>query len=212
MKKAPVLNPTQENYKMLIQRAEDYTRQAKEAEKAGDKSTAEALRVTARQARERADEMARYLPIGVIKAPAHAGKKKPRTKKKPSRSGRKLTADDMIAGVFRGVQKATGKNYATDTLQHATTPEECKQWLKTVKAMFTDADGKLDKKGYCNALNSTRDNMLFTAGELQKAIEDARRSGNDKSIPGYETMINQYQTNAGLLADEIRANGGKVNK
>ena len=200
-----------ENYNMLIRRAKNYTRQAIEAENAGDKTTAQALRVTAQQAYDRAEEMARHIPIGVTKTPAHAGKKKPRTKKTPSRSGRKLTVNEMMAGVFRGVEKVTGKNLATDTLQYATTPEECRQWVKTVKAMFTDREGKLDKKGYCNALNTTRDNMLFTVSELQKAIEDARRSGDAAAVPGYEVMIERNQTNAGILEKEIKSNGGKVN-
>lgn len=137
-------------------------------------------------------------------------KKKPRTKKTPRRSGRKTTINEMLAGVFRGVEKVTGKNLAADTLQHVTTPEECRQWVKTIKAMFTDREGKLDKKGYCNALNTTRDSMLFTVSELQKAIEDARRSRNDAAVPGYEVMIEQYKTNAGILEKEIKKNGGKI--
>ena len=77
--------------------------------------------------------------------------------------------------------------------------------------MYTDDAGELDRKGYCNTLNSARDSMLFTIDELNKAIEDARRSGSNKAVPGYRTLIEQYQTNAGIIEKEIKANGGKVN-
>ena len=202
------MKENRQKYNQTIQRAREAEQKAEHWEKRGDGQLARIYRMNAENLRERANAL--KAEIDHIEKNARSIRKKKKTT--GSRSGRKLTTDDMIAGIFRGVEKATGKNYATDTLQYATTPEECKVWLRTVKAMFTDAGGKLDKKGYCNALNYTRDNMLFTAGELQKAIEDARRSGNDMPIPGYETLINQHQTNAGLLADEIRANGGKVNK
>lgn len=143
-------------------------------------------------------------------APIGVGRKAAPKKKNSSRS--KISVDDLIAGTLKGVQKATGKNYAADILQHVTTPQECNQWMRTVKAMFTNADGKVDKKGYCNALNTVRDNILFTVSELKKAIDDAQRSRDNKAVPGYETMIEQHLTIAGMLEKEIKSNGGKVNK
>ena len=158
----------------------------------------------AQMMRENAGTAARRsgAPIG-IKGKADPGRKNP--------AGAKMDTNKIISGIFRGVEKATGKNLATDVLQHATTPQECKAWLQAVKGMYTSPEGTLDKEGYCNALNTVRDDMLFTIGELEKAIEDARREGNEKPVPGYETMITTYQTNAGILADEIQKNGGKVN-
>ena len=138
---------------------------------------------------------------------SHAGQNKPRT---PSRSERNISVNEMMAGIFRSVEKATGKNLVMDPLQHATTPDECRQWLETVKAMFTDREGKLNKKEYCKALNSVRNNLLFTVKELEQAIADANRSGNTETIPGFEVMIERYETNAGILAEEIQKNGGKV--
>ena len=125
--------------------------------------------------------------------------------------GKKLTADKIIAGVLKGVEKATGKSLALDTLQHVTSVEECKYWIQVLKGMCTDVDGNLDKKAYCSTLNTARDSMLFTCGELRQAIKDAIRDGNESMVPGYETLINQYETNAAAIAAEISANGGKIN-
>lgn len=134
-------------------------------------------------------------------------------KHSPGRSmpGEKLTADKIIAGVLKGAEKATGKSLALDTLQHVTSVEECKYWIQVLKAMCTDVDGNLDKKAYCSTLNTARDSMLFTCGELRQAIKDAIRDGNESMVPGYETLINQYETNAAAIAAEISANGGKIN-
>lgn len=199
-----------EKYDRLVQQARFYTQQAIEAENAGDKSTADVLRMAARQQYGKADEIANLYPVTVGKQHPIGLKKKPRTKKTPGRSGRKLSVNEMMASVFQGVEKVIGKNLAMDTLQHSATPEECKQWIQTIKAMFTDSEGKLDKKGYCNALNIARGNMLFTASELEKAVEDARQSGNTAGVPGYEVLIKRNQINAGLLAKEIKAVGGTV--
>ena len=140
--------------------------------------------------------------------------KRIRKEEYPSRGsmpGKNMTADAVIAGVLKGVEKATGKSLALDTLQHVTSVEECKYWIQVLKAMYTDVDGNLDKKAYCSALNTVRDSMLFTCGELRQAIKDAIRDGNESMVPGYETLINQYETNAAAIAAEISANGGKVN-
>lgn len=220
------MKTNKEKYNELLQRIKQDESKAEYWEKAGETDLAEHYRQNVKTMKQKADKLQLDVKAGerveaVLKGNARRSVRqaprrkttagKPRTQGTPNRSGRKLTADEIIAGLFKGVEKATGKNFATDTIQHVTTPDECREWLKTVKAMHTDKEGKLDKKGYCNALNNVRDNMLFTIQELKKAIEDARRSGEEKAIPGYETLINQYETNAGIIADEIKANGGKVN-
>ena len=98
-----------------------------------------------------------------------------------------------------------------DTLQHVTSEAECKYWVQVLRAMYTDTSGKLDKESYCGALNAARDSMLSTCGELRQAAEDASRYGNENSVPGYKILIEQYETNAAVIAAEIIANGGKVN-
>lgn len=177
----------------------------------GDDRLAQYHRAKADKLRKKARELGVNISLHGVKpgtASRRSGRKEEARTAEPRRN---FSADKMIAGAFKGMQKATGKNYATDVLQHVTTPKECEQWIRVVKAMCTDDAGTLDKKGYCNALNSVRDSMLFTIDELNKAIEDARRSGSNKAVPGYRTLIEQYQTNAGIIEKEIKANGGKVN-
>ncbi len=205
------INQIKEKYDWLIQQGRFYTQQAIEAENAGDKSTADVLRMAARQQYGKAEKIAKLYPGTVGRQPTIDWKKRPKTKKTPSKSGRKLTAKEMIASTFQGIEKVIGKNLAMHTMQHSATPDECKRWIKTIKAKFTDQCGWLDKKGYCNVLNTTRDNMLFTISELQKAVEEARQSGNTAGIPGYEVLIERNQINAELLAKEIKLVGGIVN-
>lgn len=140
----------------------------------------------------------------VLKADVKKRKKKTRPKKK-------LSADEIISGLFKGAEKATGKDFSLDVIQHVTDPDECRLLLQRIKATFTKIDGTLDREGYCGALNRSRDNILFTIDELKKAIEDTRREGNEKPIPGYETLIEKYETNAGIIKTEIEKNGGKAN-
>lgn len=135
--------------------------------------------------------------------------------RKPSpyrgRKKKKMTPGDIMAGLFQSVEKTTGKDFSLDVIQHVTNPDECRLLLQRIKATFTKIDGTLDREGYCGALNRSRDNILFTIDELKKAIEDARREGNEKPIPGYEILIEKYETNAGIIKAEIEKNGGKAN-
>ena len=126
-----------------------------------------------------------------------------RSGKAPAKSGNRYQA--LIKGMagFLGVT-------AADILQHVTTETEIKIKIQQYRDLYTKG-GKLDTAAYCKALNSWRDNLLFTISELEKAIEDARREGNNAVIPGYETAIEQYKKNAEIIAGEIRQNGGKVN-
>ena len=204
------MKPTFENYNALIRRVDNYTRQAIREENAGNMELAQAFRKSARHNYEMAEELAKQLPVKGKKKPARNKDKKPRTPIPPRRSNSKLAVSEMLAGIFRGVEKATGKNFATETLQYSTTPEECKQWLQTVKAMFTDRKGKLNKTEYCNALNYTRDNILFTVCELKNAIETAQKYGNTGAVPGYKVMIERDEANAEMIAKEIEKNGGTV--
>lgn len=95
--------------------------------------------------------------------------------------------------------------------QHVTTAEELKLDILVIRKRYTSSDG-LDVARYCSALNIWLDNILFTAGELKTAAEEARRSGDPEAVQAYEVMIKQYQTNAGILAKEIKSVGGTVNK
>ena len=144
-------------------------------------------------------------PMGILEP----GKRREMQRK--ARQKKTTRTLDLLAATFRGVEKATGKNCAAETIQHVTTEAECREWIEICRAMFT-IDGKLDKEGYCSALNTTRDNILFTARQLTLELNDARRSGNKKAAESYETIINIDQTNAGIIAEEIRQNGGKVNQ
>ena len=177
----------------------------------GDDRLADYHRAKADKLRKKARELGVNISLHGVKPGTASRRSGTKDKARATDPRRNFSADKMIAGVFKGMQKATGKNYATDVLQHVTTPKECEQWIQVLKIMCTDDAGELDRKGYCNALNSARDSMLFTIDELNKAIEDANRSGNSGAVPGYRKCIEQYQTNAGIIEKEIKANGGKVN-
>lgn len=144
-------------------------------------------------------------PMGILEPD------KRREMQRKARQKKTIRTLDLLAATFRGIEKVTGKNCAAKTIQHATTEAECREWIEICRAMFT-IDGKLDKEGYCSALNTIRDNTLFTAQQLTLELNDARRSGDKKAAESYETIINIYQTNAEIIADEIRKNGGKVNQ
>ncbi len=132
---------------------------------------------------------------------AQARKKEPR---------KNVNMSAVMAGVFMGVQNVTGSNYALQAIQQATTEAECYQWLEVIRSMYTDQEGKLDKKGYCEALNESRANMQVTIEELQRSIREARRSGDSGVIAGYEKLIERYKANIDILEKEIRKNGGQL--
>ena len=118
---------------------------------------------------------------------------------------------NTVAGAFFEKLAAGINSHEDPAKQHVTTAEELKVDILVIRKRYTSSDG-LDAARYCSALNSWRDNILFTAGELKTAAEEARRSGDPEAVPGYEVMIKQYQTNAGILAKEIKSVGGIVNK
>ena len=119
---------------------------------------------------------------------------------------------NTLAGAFFGKLAASAKDQREDPAeQHVTTVTELKDDILILRERYTEPDG-LDAARYCSALNTWRDNILFTVGELKKAADEDRRSGNPEAVPGYEVMIKQYQTNAGILAKEIESVGGIVNK
>lgn len=164
----------------------------------GNGVLAEVYSAEARQMKRRADQLERYYKFrpGADPTPAPAA-----YRPEPKRS--KPDVQDIISGVFKGMEKVTGKNYALEALQHVTSEKECQQLLMTVKNMFTDSDGNLDKKGYCSALQDVLDSMSCTINELEKAIDDAKRDGNTGMIPGLETAIKQYRANAAIIKKEI---------
>lgn len=124
-------------------------------------------------------------------------------------NNKQATIRNAMIGIFRGVEKVTGKNNAVTALQYSTTPAECRQWLMTVQAMFKDRDGKLNKKAYCKSLNAVIENMQFTIAELKKDIEYARKTGDVDRIPGDQVLIQRYEENIGIIADEVRKHGGR---
>lgn len=193
---------TEANYNRLVKLAQERADQAKEAKDRGDMTTADALLAAARAATRQAEEMGRRL--GKRPQPV----KKTGTQRKRSGAKKAPTATRYQA-LLNGMANFLGVS-AADILQHVTTDTELKARIQSLKNKYIKA-GELDKKGYCKALNEYRDNMLFTAGELEKAIQEARKEGNNGVIPGYETAAKQYRSHAGIIAAEIRKNGGTVN-
>lgn len=198
-------------YERLMQHINVQEEKAKYWEDAGEDGLADIYRRSAQPLKQRAIRLRKELAHekrveSIVKGRSPRGS----VAERPKTTKRELTKDMIIAGALKGIEKATGKNFALDTLQHVTSKEECKLWVQVLKGMCTK-DGKLDKKSYCSALNIVRDNILFTIGELRQAIKDALRDGNQITVPGYETMVKQYETNAAVIAAEINANGGKVN-
>lgn len=162
----------------------------------GDCAMAEVYGLEVKQMKRRADRLEQYYKFRPGADPTPAA-----DRPEPKRS--KPDVQDIISGVFKGMEKVTGKNYALEALQHVTSEKECQQLMMTVKNMFTDSDGNLDKKGYCSALQDVLDSMSCTINELEKAIDDAKRDGNTGMIPGLETAIKQYRANAAIIKKEI---------
>lgn len=191
-----------DRYKYYSVNADFYRRQADEMERQGDKITAEAMRAAARGAERQAEEIKKKYP-GRLEA----------TATQPIRTGSraKKPAKKKTAGQGKAFINALADSLRAGTLQHVTTEKELTAWIEYTKRLYTDENG-LNKVEYCKGLNTVRDNLLFTVSELEKAIQDASREGNEKPIPGYKTMIEKYNNNAEILAEEIRKNGGKVNR
>ena len=205
MKGRRIIKPEQieaqrKSYARQNGKAAFYYKQADEIEAQGDKVTAEALRAAAREANRNANE---------IRAKSPARMDSPQ----PIRPGyrAKKPAKKKTAGQGKAFINALADSLRAGTLQHVTTEKELTAWIEYTKRLYTDENG-LNKVEYCKGLNTVRDNLLFTVSELEKAIQDANREGNEKPIPGYKTMIEKYNNNAEILAEEIRKNGGKVNQ
>lgn len=124
-------------------------------------------------------------------------------------NNKQATIRNAVVGAFRGVRKVTGKNPAVTALQCSTTPAECRQWLITVRETYRDQDGELNKKAYCEGLNTVIENMRFTISELEKDIEYARKTGDVDRIPGDQVLIQRYEENIGIIAGEVRKHGGR---
>ena len=169
----------------------------------GNGAMAEVYGTEVNRMKGRANQLERYYGFhpGADPTSAPAAYRPEPKRSKPKRS--KPDVQDIISGVFKSLENVTGKNYALEALQHVTSEKECQQLLMTVKNMFTDSEGNLDKKGYCSALQDVLDSMSCTINELEKAIDDAKRDGNTGMIPGLETAIKQYRANAAIIKKEI---------
>ena len=115
--------------------------------------------------------------------------------------GKRLTAEEVTAGILKSVEAETGLNIAVKALQHVTSGEELVLWIRTLKAMCTK-DGGLDKEAYHNALSAVRDSMQFTCDVLKEADVD------EAAKPGFEVLIRQYEENITVIEKEIFANRG----
>lgn len=194
-----------EEYERLQESIKQCDAKAKKCLSMGDSALAEVYSAEARLMKRRAEQLERSYGIRPGSDPTPTAHRKDptpaahRKDQRPSKPG----VQDIISGVFKGMEKVTGKNYALEALQHVTSEKECQQLLMTVKNMFTDSDGNLDKKGYCSALQDVLDSMSCTINELEKAIDDAKRDGNTGMIPGLETAIKQYRANAAIIKKEI---------
>lgn len=189
-------NETRYNY--YCGKADFYKKEAVKFERLGDQTAADTMSAAAREAERKAEEIRKNHP-GRLKAATQPQKNRKKAGKKKTVNSKGKAFINALADSMKGV-----------TLQYVTTEDELKAWIHRTRLFYTDENG-LNKVEYCKALNTMRDNMLFTISELEKDIEDARKEGNEKAIPGYETIIDKYTEHAGIIAQEIQANGGKVN-
>lgn len=116
-----------------------------------------------------------------------------------------------IVKVIDSFSRLADDSKEPEPLQYVKTEKELKSLIPLIKSSYTNKSG-LDKKSYCTALNEYRRNLLDTVRELEQALTEERRAGNYRAVPGYEIIIIQYKRHAQILADEITANNGTVDK